>query len=161
MKIIKHNYTGKSLLELRDEFSTGKAGFYNANWWIDESFAKEHPPRREYEIIFRPDWNNMTYEEQLDKMGNEEFLHPAILAEAILTHFRKTGERLMKNWWTRTSSVGSDGLRVHVGAFASDGLDVYRCWDDRRGDGVGVSSARKLSTLPEELEINGVRYKRK
>ena len=43
--------------------------------------------------------------------------------------------------------VDSDGNRVNVGNFDSDGLNVNNNWDDNRNDNIGLSSARK-STPP-------------
>lgn len=148
-KTIKHQFSGSSLLEFLDKFGTDEKGFYDNNWWKSEKFAKEKPPKRTYEIVFHPDWNNLTYQGQLKKTNKvkEEFLHPAVLAEAILTHYKKTGKRLMENWWSRTSSVDSSGFRVYVGYFDSDGLLVYNYSDDHRYDYVGVASARKFKSL--------------
>jgi hypothetical protein len=37
----------------------------------------------------------------------------------------------------------SDGNRVNVGNFDSDGLNVNNNWDDNVNDNIGLSSARK------------------
>jgi hypothetical protein len=37
----------------------------------------------------------------------------------------------------------SDGNRVNVGNFDSDGLNVNNNWDDNPNDNIGLSSARK------------------
>jgi len=54
------------------------------------------------------------------------------------------GTYLLQSRYVRTSSIHSDGLRVSVGRFVSDGLDVYYYWDVFRYDALGVASARKF-----------------
>ena len=41
---MKYNYTGKSLLEIREEYGLGSSGFWDNTWWHTESFATEKPP---------------------------------------------------------------------------------------------------------------------
>jgi hypothetical protein len=50
---------------------------------------------------------------------------------------------LLKGVYVRTSSLGSDGLRVDVGSFDAGGLRVNDCWDNSSDYYVGVASARK------------------
>ena len=143
-KILKHNYSGKSLLQLKKKFGTGGEGFWNNEWWFDEKFAKEKPSKGVYEIDFEKNLTNLTYEEQKSKIKKGwKFPHPAVLVEAILTHYEKTGERLLEDWYSRTSCVVSDGFRVYVGYFASDGLFVYYYSDGDRYSSLGVSASRK------------------
>src|SRR3989344_7179733 len=44
--------------------------------------------------------------------------------------------------------VDSDGNRVNVGNFDSDGLNVNNNWDENRNDNIGVASARKSHLFP-------------
>src|SRR3989338_2942106 len=44
--------------------------------------------------------------------------------------------------------VDSNGNRVNVGNFDSNGLNVNNNWDDNRNSNIGVSSARKSSLYP-------------
>jgi hypothetical protein len=143
---MKIKTTGKSLVELYKEYGTGSAGFYSTSpWWIDEAFAKEKPEAGEYEIDLGENLTNLTFDEQKAKIGKDfEVIHPAVLTEAILSHFKETGKRLLESKYARTSYLGSDGYRVYVGNFDADGLRVNVCWDDRSYDGIGVASARKL-----------------
>jgi len=149
MAKLKHNYTGSSLLELRDKFGIGKGGFYDNDWWLDEDFAKDKAPKGIYEIDFDTKLFNLTYEEQKKKLKKGwHFPQPAIIAEAILTHYEKTGERLLEEWWSRANVVASGGRRVGVGFFGSDGLGVGGYWDDCRGDNMGaLPPSRKLKSL--------------
>ena len=144
---LKHNYSGKSLLQLRKKFGTGGKGFWDSNtWWLDEKFAKEKPPKGMYEIDFGKNLTNLNYEEQKGKIKKGwKFPHLAVLVEAMLTHYEKTGERLLEDWYSRTSSVGSRGRRVYVGGFDDFGLYVNGYdFDDCRIDHLGLASARKF-----------------
>jgi len=62
----------------------------------------------------------------------------------IIGHFLATGERLFEKVWVRCSDCDSDGYRVCVGVFDSDGLRVGDDWVSIRSDDLGVSAARKF-----------------
>lgn len=152
---MKFKYTGKSLLELLDEFGTGEGGLYG-EWWKDEDFAKENAPAGEYEIDLSSKLTKLTFSEQSKKIKKgHEITHPAILVDAILSHYRDTGKRLCEEYCLRTKSIDCDGDRVSVGNFGQNGLRVGSWWDDDRNGSVGVSSARKLKNLSAgELELS-------
>lgn len=146
-----HTYTGLSLKELKKKFGIGGSGFYSQTWYEGEPFFTEKPPKGEYEIYLGTDLVNMTFAEQKEKLPKGfEPVHTAIIVEAILTHYQKTGERLLENICVRISALDSDGYRVDVGRFDGDGLVVNRYHDDSRDDSIGVSGARKLE--PRTLE---------
>lgn len=151
---MKYKTTGKSLVELYKEYGTGSSGFSSTSpWWIDEDFAKEKPEAGEYEIELGEDLVNLTFDEQKAKIGKDfEVIHPAVLTEAILLHFKETGKRLLENKYVRTSSLDSGGHRVCVGGFGAVGLSVSDCWDGHRHDDVGVASARKLKIDSRPLD---------
>lgn len=142
---MKHNYSGKSLNELHKEFGEGKGGFFS-HWWADQKFGDEKPDAGVYEIALeKQTLENLTFDERVKKLEKGwDVPHPAIVTEAILTHFKKTGEYLMEDWYTRTSALASVGRRVVVGHCAARGVDVVRwCGDYRNGD-VGLSASRKF-----------------
>ena len=172
--MITHNYSGKSLLELREQFGVGPSGFYGNEWWLNEPFAKEKPEAGTYELDLSYELVNLTFAEQQKKLKKGfEVTHPAIIAEAVLTHYMNIKKRLIKNCWLRTQSVASDGHRVGVGV-NSDGVVVSN-WYDRPDDGIGLASARKSQKKIEPgnldtetlnldgkiLEIDGKKYKLK
>ena len=151
---IKHQFSGKSLSELKEEFGMGDEGFWGS-WWFNESFAKEKPPKGVYEIDFEKQLTNLTYDQQRGKLPKGfDFPHPAILAEAILVHYKKTRERLLEDWWSRTSVQSSDGYFVYVGLFDSDGLDVPRDTRDDTDSGLGVCPSRLVSRKLGELDTS-------
>lgn len=121
--------------------------FFKQAWYKNEAFASEKGEEGEYDFDFESKHLNKSYEEQIVLLGKDtKLLSVAVLAEAICIHFKETGERLLHNWYSRTSSLDSDGNRVRVGVFGADGLYVNGRWDDDRDSGLGVSSARKLAT---------------
>lgn len=151
---IKHTHSGKSLLELYKQFGVGSSGFYSKDpWWKDEAFAKEKLEPATYEIDVERKLTGLTFKEQENNLKKGSvILHPTVLAEAILTHFKTTGERVLEDWYQRTSVLDSDGVRVIVGGFDAEGLDVHR-WDGSgRSDNIGLASARKLKFESRELE---------
>lgn len=64
----KFKSSGKSLKELRKKFGTGSKGFWGQEWYLNEPFYTEKPEVKEYEIELHPEWNNLTYQEQKDKI---------------------------------------------------------------------------------------------
>lgn len=154
IKTILHHYSGKSLKELREEFGTDSGGFCLQDWYKTEPFYAEKAKAGTYEIVVEKQLENLTYKEQKNKLKKGwNIPHPAVLAEAILMHYKKTGERLLEDWYSRTSSTASDGDHVYVGGFDSGGLSVNDFWDVYRGDRVGMSASRKLKNLtPHSLE---------
>lgn len=149
---ITHTYTGLSMLKLHEKYNDL---FWSKKdpWWAKEKFAKETPEKGTYEIYFDKSFNQ-TFSEQTKDLAlvELEVCHPAIAIEAILEHFKKTGERLLPDWYARTSAVAADGYRVVVGDFGGDGLDVDGCWDDGCSDGLGLLSARNLNLESGTLE---------
>ncbi len=142
--ILTFSIEAKSLLDLKEEYGTGSNGFYNNTWWLDEDFAKSVPEPGTYEINIEKQLANMTYNEQAEGLDEGwDFPHPAVIAQAILKHYQETGERILENWYTRTSFTDSDGHHVSVGYFYSDGLYVYYHWDDYRDSCIGIAAARK------------------
>ena len=133
--------TGKSLWDMKDEIWQG------STWWHDEPFAKEHPPAREYEIDFERKHTSKTYQEQLESLDKDwEPMHPAVLMEAILIHHKATGEWLLNDWYSRTSSVGRGGGRVSVGRSGGGRPNVHG-WDGNgRDDRVGLAASRKFKS---------------
>ena len=145
MKNIIHKYSGKSLLELRKKFGIGESGFYDNNWWLKESFAKEKAPKGIYEINFEGKFGSKSWQEQEDLIPQGwERGHEAIIAEAVLTHYKKTGKRLLENCYHWGKSLDSFGLRVGVGYFDRDGLNVYFYWADDSYDYLRVCLLRKF-----------------
>jgi hypothetical protein len=131
-----------SILDIR---SKGKL-FYNQDCYNEESSAKEKG-ETEWKLV-RKTWvansTSKTWPEQQALLANNEEMPTArTMVYTIIGHFLATGERLFENVYVRSSDVDSDGRRVRVGFFDSDGLNVNVYWDGIRRGRLGVSSARK------------------
>lgn len=125
--------TGLSLRELREKIGVDKANqpcVYNNDWWlkpVEDRWATEKPESGYHLIDFngrfpRTRWD--VQEQEIGKLVNYERAHEAHVAEAIVTIFKITGERLLVNWYHWGRSLVSDGFRVCVGRFVTDGLGV-------------------------------------
>jgi len=66
-----------------------------------------------------------------------------VMVYAIIGHYLATGERLFERIYVRCSDLFSDGSRVLVGNFDSDGLRVRDYWVGSPYVSIGLSSARK------------------
>lgn len=152
---LTHQYTGATIKDLLKKFGTGPKGLYPQTWYEKETFFTESAPKGEYEIVLDKETCGKTYAEQVKEMRGIHILglaltdvcHPAVLIEAILTHFEKTGERLLEGWWVRTSAVDSGGDRVRVGLFDGSGLLVNDYWDDFCNGRLGLSASVRLGDL--------------
>lgn len=154
MKTIKIKITGMSLLELKDKFGIGEKGFWDNNWWTNEKFAREKPLAGIYEISVEKDLTNMTFNEQKDSIPKGfNFTHPAVLVEAILTHYQNTGERLLENWYSRTNVYTSEGNLADVGSFDRDGVNVDRDEADNSNGGLGVAFSAMISDSFDSLDL--------
>lgn len=149
---LTHTYTGLSMLELHKKYNDL---FWSKKdpWWAKEKFAKETPEKGTYEIYFDKSFNQTFSEQTKDLvLGGLEVCHPAIAIEAVLEYFKKTGEKLLPDWYARTSAVGADGNRVDVGGFDGGGLCVFDYWDDDCYGDLGLLSARNLNLESRPLE---------
>lgn len=133
-----------TLLEVRGKVEKGLI-YSNENWHNNQAFANEKAELGWYLIRKTPVENSTAKnwkEQQAHLSKDEEVPTASLLAYTIIGHFLATGERLFENVYVRTSSLGSDGYRVLVGAFNSKGLDVDSWYEDRCSEIVGLS-ARK------------------
>ncbi|MEX2368850.1 MAG: hypothetical protein WD552_00435 [Candidatus Paceibacterota bacterium] len=135
-----------SLLQLLEKYGTGKEGFYHKVWWFDEDFAKDVPEPGIYEIkIKRPTRSFKEGEDESNMPKGWDFPHPAIIAQAILQYYQKTGKRLLGDWWTRSSLTNCNNRHVYIGNFMLyNGLSVDYRWDDYLFSGLGVAPFRKI-----------------
>lgn len=176
MKTITITFPGISLNQVREQ---NKDLFYDQSWYTDEAFANENIPAGVWEVSLEPLEGSFskTWEEQQELLPEGYEVPPAaVLAYALVEYFKKTGERCLSQMWVRTGSRDSGGDRVYVGRFGEAGLLVDGYWDGYRDDDLGLLSARKvaaraledlgpiesspLESLPQVLEINGVKYRK-
>ena len=131
--------------------ATGQPKFYSyapSAWYPNEKFAKETTMSFRWYLLHQnivPKSEDKTYGDQ-KTMLTADYEVPSAVTEATkdLLIFRKTGIFANSSQYARCECVASDGRRVLVGYFDSDGLGVDYYWDDNRNDNIGVSSARKF-----------------
>lgn len=119
---------------------------YDQSWYNKEAFAKDRGEIGWHLIRKTPVDNstNKTWNDQQALLGKDDETPKAqVMVYAIIGHYKATNERLFEKVWVRCSDLDSDGVRVSVGNFDAEGLDVNDCWGDSRGDCLGLASARK------------------
>ncbi len=136
-----------SILEIRGgKIPSGQRLFYGQDWYNKQAFAKDRGEMG-WKLVRKTPVENSTsktWDEQQLLLGkNEEVPTARVMVYTIIGHFLATGERLFEKIYVRSSDVDSDGYRVIVGSFGSDGLNVSGGWDGGRGDSIGLASARK------------------
>ncbi len=136
-----------SIIEIR---SIEQELFYNHynckdTWYSKEFFAKEYGEVT-WQLVRKTPVNNSfskNWQEQQALLSkDDEVLNAQVMIYTIFGYYLATGERLFENIYVRTSSVASNGERVHVGSFNSGGLAVGSYWADDRSGYLGVSSAK-------------------
>ncbi len=138
--------TAMSMLDVR-EIQSGHFYSKTGGWYSDQKFAREDKTSFGWLAIRKtpvPNSTSKTWFEQGKLLSAlEKVPNAAEMSWFITTYFEVRGLRLMERTYVRTSSVDSDGYRVNLGSFDSEGLTVARWSGDRRSDGIGLSSARK------------------
>ncbi len=117
-------------------------------WYKGERFATTRV-KAGWQLVRKnpvPDSTSKTWDEQNALLGqNDQVPSASVLAQAILLTYLETKERLFKTIYVRTSDLDSDGLRVCLGLFDSQGLHVYYSWGSRQDSNIGLASSRKFS----------------
>lgn len=153
-KYIKFDIEALSLNELKAKYPQ----HVWSSWFGSEKFANEEAVAGHYELYFDyPNSRNKTWDDQqkLLKKG-ESVPSAAVVAQALIQHFEKTGKRLLPDSWSRTNDIDSDGGRVNVGYFDSVGLVVYGRWGGLRDSDLGLAASRNFVPLklePGKLDV--------
>lgn len=145
---------GLSIKELVDKYGKGTGGFLQHDWYLEEKFYNETQPSGEYEFNFDSPQTLKTYSQQFStKRGGYITSHPALICEAILTHYEQTGEKLLQNRFIRTNvEYGTNGDHVIVGYFKEDGLDVTYCADGCMATGISYTDTKKVAELTPNIK---------
>lgn len=143
MKTLTIDFPGLSLLDVREQY---KHLFYRQDWYDTQDFAKEVIPAGVYELSFPEEMYGKTFAEQMVLLGKEQSAAApvALVAYAVLSHFKETGERLLEYKFVRSDRKTSGDVFSCVGFFGGYGLSVDY-WDGDRYDLVGMGAARKVS----------------
>ncbi len=135
-----------SVLDVRGKAERKLFYSHEDAWYNKQAFAKDRGETRWMLVRKTPVDNSMskTWDEQQALLGKDnETPTVQVMVYTIIGHYLNTGERLFENVYVRCSDVDSDGDRVYVGTFDSNGLSVDNYWDDNRSSRIGLSSARK------------------
>ncbi len=134
-----------SLLQIRDRH----AGlFYSktGRWHTGESerFARVLMPVRWHLLRMTPlpESFTKTWDQQCSLLSEGDEVPSAVaVAFATVLHFTMTGKRLFEKTYVRTSDVASDGNRVEVGLFGTDGVWFGDYGDGLRNPVLGLAAA--------------------
>lgn len=121
-------------------FYSPTSGYYES-----EKFAKKKGVARWYLVQKTPVENSTSKnwdEQQALLSKNDETPTSQVMIYTIIGHYKATGERLFKNIYVRCSCVDSDGGRVFVGNFNSDGLRSNSYSNGNRSSYLGASASR-------------------
>lgn len=134
-----------SILEIRGKITSEL--FYDQSWYNKKSFAKDRGDVS-WQLVRRTpvsDSMSKTWDEQQALLGKDEETPIArIVVYTTIGLFLATGERLFEKIYVRCLDIASDGNRVYVGRFDSDGLRVGPCSDGGRGGDFGLAASRKF-----------------
>ncbi len=148
---------GLSLHQQREKLgvdSENQPGFSINVWWLkyfEDCWAKIRPEAQYYLVNMKPQFADMDWYSQeriIDRLVKEyDRCNEAVFAEAILTVFMISGERITDHWyhWGRSRSVFGDHITIgfHSSGEVS-GLDVNFYWDSIANPDVRVVLCRQF-----------------
>ena len=149
----EHNYVllagpprSMSLLEIR-ELRPGY--FYSklGGWCAGQKFALDERQTPRWIMLRKelvPGSTSKTWDEQQVLLSGVEVIPNVAEVVWIITTYKAVRDIfLLTNTYVRTSSIDSNGSRVLVGHFDTEGQIILDYRDDHRDDIIGVSSSRK------------------
>ena len=109
--------TPVSLMEMEYLFTRSK--FRACHWYVSQEFANT-PAEVGWKLVdTTPVLDSMgkSWEQQLDLLSKEEDVPSAVvLAQVILLHYQRTGQKLFDYGYVRTADVDNDHRRVLLGS---------------------------------------------
>lgn len=128
-------YAGHSARQMREKRGTSTSNqpcIWDNNWWLknkEDYWATKTLEPGYYLLNFNGKFAGKTWTDQknlIPQLGPQyERAHEFVVGEAVLSNFSvHNGERLLENWYHWGKEADSDGDRVCVGGFGSDGLGV-------------------------------------
>lgn len=136
-----------SILDVRGKVERKLFYSHEDAWYNKEFFAKDRGEVGWHLVRKTPieDSTSKTWDKQQALLGKDDETPTArVMVYTIIGHYLGSDERLFENIYVRCSCVDSDGSRVRVGYFGSDGLYVNCCWVGLCHSRIGLSSARKF-----------------
>ncbi len=155
MMLVAGPPTAMSLIDVRavkaDFFCSVGPKQNNSDWYngANEQFARTDKVEALCWIALRkePVENSLSKDWPEQQVVVKEPMVIPNVAEVVwaLTTYKAVRDiYLLENIYVRTNSVDSDGERMYIGHFNTDGLRVSNCWDYNRGYDLGVSASRKF-----------------
>jgi len=147
-------FKGKPLTILRWQElhpASGQPKFYSYapdSWYSKEKFGNKPTCGFRWYLMpleIVPESTNKTYAEQT-AMLSADYEVPLAIEEItkVILYYRKNGIYLNSTRYGRCQDVASNGYRVDVGYFVSEGLNVNRYWDDFHHHSIGLAASRKF-----------------
>jgi hypothetical protein len=134
-----------SMLEIREK--VGSKLFYEHDCYNNEEDFTKEKGKAEWKLIRKgpvPKSTSKKWEKQLSFIRKgEEVLTAQAMTYTIIGHYLKTGKRLFKDVYVRTSSGNSNGSHICIGNFGTSGFKIRNIWDFCHKSDIGIGVARK------------------
>ena len=118
--------------------------FYDTDWYNREPFANDKKVSVRWYLLRKepvPESRSKTYDQQTALLKEEEVPFACEVTYMVILYWLTHRERLLPDVYVRCQDKDSDGRRVYVGDFDSDGFVVDSYWDDGRYDDLGLASS--------------------
>ncbi len=121
-----------------------ESAFYDTDWYNCEPFANDKKVSVRWYLLRKepvPESRCKTYDLQTALLKDEEVPFACEVIYMVILYWLMHRERLLPYVYVRCQDKGSDGDRVYVGNFDSDGFDVDDHWDDGCYGDLGLASS--------------------
>jgi hypothetical protein len=118
--------------------------FYDTDWYNREPFANDKKVSVQWYLLRKepvPESRSKTYDQQTALLKEEEVPFACEVTYMVILYWLTHRERLLLDVFVRCQDKDSDGDRVVVGGFDSDGFGVHGYWDGVRHDCLGLASS--------------------
>jgi hypothetical protein len=136
-----------SILEIRDKVERKLFCNHEAAWYNNQPFAMERGEVN-WQLIRRVPVDNIVPKDSQEQQAlfskDDEVPTAQVMVYVIIGHYLTTGDWLIEQKYTCTSSVDSRGNRVYITDVGSNGLGISDYWDAVFYDNEDLSSPRKL-----------------
>ncbi len=131
-------------LSVNEVHKLADSDFYDTDWYKREPFANDKKVSVRWYLLRKepvPESRNKTCDQQTALLKEEEVPFACEVTYMVILYWLTHRERLLPDVYVRCQDKDSDGSRVGVGCFDSDGFVVCHCWDDARDDRLGLASS--------------------
>jgi len=111
-------------------------------WYLDQPFAKNDQVSSNWLIIKKEPLTESLDKYWIDQAallsGNESVPNAAEMSWFMISFYKVRHRRLLKEGYTRTSSLVSNGNHVIIGFFGDNGMLLHSYWDMYDGRTIGI-----------------------